>query len=80
MPAQAVPPNSTEEALSHVRKGGRLEVRTYTHIYVIDRKTLLKFEAAGEWLLKSEGDGYRLRQGKKSVYLLPGQLKYAPGY
>jgi hypothetical protein len=25
MPAQAVPPNSTEEALSHVRKGGRWE-------------------------------------------------------
>ncbi len=42
---------------------------------LIDAKLLARFDQAGEWLLKPEGDGYRLRQGKKSIFLFPGQLR-----
>ncbi len=45
-------------------------------ITVIDRRVLRRFERAGAWLLKEEGEGYRLRQGQGSVYLLPGLLEY----
>ena len=76
MEIKPVPPKSLDLALDHVREGGELLVPTYTHCTVIDRKTLLRFERAGEWLLREEGDGYRLRSGRKSVYLVPGQLKY----
>lgn len=74
---KSVPANSLELALEHVRNGGRLIVPTYAHCTVIDRKTIAAFEKAGAWLLKTEGDGYRMRSGKGSVYLFPGQLRFA---
>jgi hypothetical protein len=74
---QAVPAKSLEAAFAHVRQGGQLVVPTYTRTTVINAKTLAKFEAAGQWLLKEDGQSYRMRQGKGSVYLLPGQLKFA---
>ena len=43
---------------------------------MIDRKVLKRFEHAGAWLLREEGDGYRMRSGKSSVYLFPGQLRF----
>ena len=78
MPAtKPVPSNSLQAALDHVRKGGRLVVPSYTRVIVIDRKTLAKFEAANVWLLKEDGAGYRVRQGKGSVYVFAGQLQFA---
>jgi len=74
---RAVEPRSIDKALAHVRTGGRLVVATYARVTIIDAKCLARFEKAGEWLLKERGDGYQLRAGKGSVYLLPGQLKYA---
>ena len=76
MSLKPVPPKALEAALGHVRAGGTLLVPTYTRCTVIDQRALGRFERAGEWLLKEEGDGYRMRSGRKSVYLLPGQLKY----
>lgn len=70
-----VPPRSADAALGHVRNGGRLFVPSYTRCIIIDHRCLARFEKAGAWLLREEGDGYRLRQGKGSVYLFPGQLK-----
>jgi hypothetical protein len=77
MQSRSVQPHSLDKALEHVRNGGILTVPSYTRWIVIDKKTLGRFEKSGEWLLKEEGDGYRLRQGKGSVYILPGQLLYA---
>lgn len=71
-----VPPASLEAALAHVAAGGVLAVPSATRWIVIDQKTVRKFQAAGAWLLKEDGNGYRVRQGKKSVYILPGQLQY----
>jgi hypothetical protein len=34
------------------------------------------FEKAGAWLLKEDGDGYRMASGRSSVYLFAGQLRY----
>ena len=76
MEMKPVPPKSLEAALEHVRAGGELLVPTYTRCTVIDRGVLERFERAGAWLLRVEDDGYRLRSGRKSVYLFPGQLKY----
>jgi hypothetical protein len=70
-----VEPNKLEECLAFVRNGGRLCIPTYTRITMIDKKALARFEKAGTWLLKAEGDGYRMHTGKSSVFILPGQLK-----
>lgn len=72
-----VPPKSLAKALAHLRAGGELYVPTHTHCYKLTKKALEGFEAAGMWLLKEEGEGYRMKVGRsgKSVYVLPGQLK-----
>lgn len=75
MSYQAVAPKSIEVALAHVAAGGRLVVSTMTRVTVIDRKVVSRFEKAGAWLLKEDGECYRMRNGKGSVYLFPGQLK-----
>jgi len=66
---------STQQALSHIRAGRRACVVTHCRVTVIDLKCLMKWEAAGQTLLKDEASGFRLRTGKSSVYLFPGQLK-----
>lgn len=71
-----VPANNLAQALEYVDKDGRLVIRTCLKITVIDRRVLRRFERAGALLLKEEGEGYRLRQGQGSVYLLPGLLEY----
>lgn len=75
MTPTAVAPRSLDAALAHVHSGGRLVVRTALRVTIIDARTVAKFEKAGAWLLREDGDGYRLRNGKGSVYLLPGQLE-----
>lgn len=71
-----VPPKSLDQAIAFVRAGGRLSVTTYTHATVIDQHVLARFEKAGAWLLKEDGDGYRMARGRSSVYLFAGQLRY----
>ena len=71
-----VPSKSLSDAIKHLECGGSLCVPTYTRFTVITLATLNKFKKAGAWLLKEDGDGYRMQTGKSSVYLLPGQLKY----
>lgn len=72
-----VAPRSLGAALAHIRLGGRLIVPTYTRCTVIDKRTLARFEAAGTWLLCEDNDGYRLNRRGGSIYILPGQLRYA---
>jgi hypothetical protein len=73
----AVEAKNLEGALAHIANGGRLAIPTHIRCTIIDQGVIARFEKAGQWLLKEEGDGYRLRTGKTSVYVLPGQLKYA---
>jgi hypothetical protein len=73
-----VPPRNLEAVLSAVRAGARLLVPTETRCTVIDSRCLARWEKVGEWLLREDGDGYRMRTGKRSVYLLPGQLQIEP--
>ena len=68
--------NDLQTALKYIEDGGRLIIPTYTRITIIDKKCLDKWTKAGYQLLKEEGKGYRLRQGRGSVYLISGQLKY----
>jgi hypothetical protein len=72
-----VPPKSLAAALAHVAQGGRLVVPTYTRVTVIEAKHLAAWDKAGKPLLTEDGDGYRMRSGKGSVYLIPGLLKFA---
>lgn len=73
---ESVPPRSLKAAMDHVAAGGTLTITTYTHHTIITWKTVARFAAAGEWLLKEDGSGYRIRRGRSSDYILPGQLKY----
>ena len=73
---EEVPPKSLGDAILHLEGGGSLCIPTYTRFTVLTLSTLKKFRAVGGWLLKEDGDGYRMQTGKTSVYLLPGQLRY----
>lgn len=70
----SIPPKSLEKVIDFIRKGGRVCVQTCTRMTIIDAKCLNRFEKAGHWLLKEDGEGYRLRSGKGSVYVSPGLL------
>ena len=72
----SVPPKSIEDVFKHLESGKSVYVATYTKCTVINNKTLNKFRKVDAWLLKEDGDGYRMQTGKSSVYLIPGQLKY----
>ena len=69
------PSKSADKIIEFIRKGGRAFIPTCTRITVLDSKVLARFEKVGSWLLKEDGDGYRMRSGKGSVFILPGQLK-----
>jgi len=69
-------PAASRTRSTTLRRGGCLGVITAWRATIITRKTLERFEAASAWLLREEGDGYRLRSGRGSIYLLPGQLCY----
>lgn len=69
-PRGPVPSHSLDLAIAHLRAGGSLCVRTMTRVTMITPKTLAAFERAGQWLLKQDGEGYRLKSGKGSIYLM----------
>jgi len=72
----SVPPKSIDNVFKHLESGKPVYITTYTHRTVITKKTLDNFRKAGAWLLKEEGEGYRMQTGKSSVFIIPGQLKY----
>ncbi len=74
---RSVPPKSLSAALEHVKDGGTLIIPTYTHCTVIDQRVVDRFAKSGAWLLREDGDGYRIRRGKGSDYVVPGLLKFA---
>lgn len=63
------------EIIEKIKAGAKMVVPSYTRWIVVDAKTVSKFERAGQWLLKDDGRGYRLRLGKSSVYLFPEQVR-----
>ena len=76
MTSHSVPAKSLNDVIKHIESGKSVYIATYLRITVINKKTLEKFRKAGAWLLKEDGDGYRMQTGKSSIYILPGQLKY----
>ena len=72
----SVPPKNLDNVFKHLESGKSVYIATYIRRTVITKKTLDKFRKVGAWLLKEDGDGYRMQTGKSSVYLIPGQLKY----
>lgn len=76
-PMHAEPRKSAAEILAIVRAGGIAYVPSYTRVLVINAKSLAAFEKAGQWLIKDDADGrgYRVRQGKGSVYVFVDGLK-----
>ena len=63
-----------QHALGHVASGGRLAIPTAYHLAIITQKNLDRWLASGRALLVEEGRGFRMRRGRSSVYLFPGQL------
>ena len=75
-PGTPVEPRSIASIWAHLQAGGRVYFTTYARSTVIDARTKARFDRAGGYLLREEGDGYRMQSGRGSVYLLPGQLRY----
>lgn len=57
------------ELINEVKAGKRLLIKSYTRPIIIDSKCVDKWEKSGYTLLKDDGEGYRLAQGKSSVYI-----------
>lgn len=72
----ARPAKNARDAIDHIKSGGIAFVATYTRTTRIDAKCLAKFEEAGYTLLRDDADGcgIRMKSGRSSVYLFPGQL------
>ena len=71
---RSVPPKQLAKALEYVSQGYRLCVPSAYRTTVIEQKHIDKWNRAGKPLLREDGNGYRMRTGKTSVYLFPGQL------
>lgn len=72
-----VPANSMDKIEGHLKAGGELFVPSAWKPTRIPSKSYDSWKAAGTPLIRPEGQGYRMRQGRKSsVYLLPGQLRF----
>ena len=54
-----------------------LVIASQTKPLLINAKTIKKFRAAGYQVIKkdSDGRGFRLQQGRRTVYVLAGQLR-----
>lgn len=74
LPSGSAPSHSVGALLGHLRAGGLLYVPSNSRWLVLDGKTLTKFEKAGAWLLREDGNGYRIRQGNGSVYVFAGEF------
>jgi hypothetical protein len=63
-------------ALLAVRSGySEIHVVAGCHVTRIQKSTLQTWDKVpGNQLLRTEGDGFRMRSGKGSVFLFPGQL------
>lgn len=70
-----IPPGQVNEALQHIRQGGRLLVLNVFRCVVLDKRALSRSEKSGAKMLTQQGKGFRLQMGKASVYVLPGQLR-----
>lgn len=69
--------NEIAKINSHIARGGKIMIGTAVRWTRIDTKAVKAWEKAGYTLLKEEGEGYRMRQGKKSAYLFTNQMFYA---
>lgn len=71
-----VPPHCLDLAVAHLEAGGSLVVATCTRATLIKLKHWKQWQEIGRPLLREEGDGFRMAQGKGSVYLTPGTLRF----
>lgn len=71
-----VEPKSLNKVIDHINQGGKVCIPTQYRMTIIDKKCYDKWEKAGIALFREEGNGYRMRTGKSSIYILPGQLRY----
>ena len=69
-----VPPRSLDAAIAHLDAGGTIRIPSMTRIVVITKRDVARFRSAGIELLREDGDGYRMASGRRSVYILPGQM------
>lgn len=60
---------NAKEMLEEVRNGKSIYVVGAYKYTRIDKKCLEKFERAGIELWKDDGDNFRMKQGKGSVYV-----------
>ena len=76
MASKIVHQDELASALLAVRTGlSELHIVSGCHITRILKSTLLTWDKVpGNQLLRTDGDGFRMRRGAGSVFLFPGQL------
>ena len=71
-----VPSRSIDAVIAHLEKGGSVCVVTRYKAIIISMKNWKAYQKVGLQLIKEEGEGYRVKSGKSSYYLFPGQLTF----
>lgn len=73
---KAINPDELAAALAVVHSGsGELYLTNlYNHARPLQSKVLKSWDEIGKPLLRPDGTGFRMRVGKSSVFLFPGQL------
>ena len=70
-----VPSDAMDAINHHMAHGGELGIGGGIRFTVIGQSVWKSWTDKGDWYVKPEGSGYRVRQGRKSsVYLFAGQL------
>ncbi len=72
-----VPSDSMAEIERHMAASGELGIGGGYRFTTITNKAWQSWTKDGDWYIKAEGTGYRIRQGRKSsVFLFEGQLRW----
>ena len=71
-----VPSDAMDAIEAHMTAGGELGIGGGYRFATITNAAYRSRTDSGDWYVKPEGAGYRVRQGRKSVYLFPGQLRW----
>lgn len=68
---------SLADALAHIKMGGSLVVMSHTRPLILTPKLFHAGAEMGKPVLSTEGNGYRLRYGKISVFVFATYLRKA---
>jgi hypothetical protein len=63
------------EIKNHCLNGGVAMIPTNERAILLTGKLFKAYDAVGQELLRDEGNGFRMRQGKRSIFVFGYQIK-----